>query len=108
MAKKEDKREILKIAVNYIRLLKEHDVKVKKAYLYGSYVRGNFYSDSDIDVAVILDMDKGDMFEEHLRLMKLRRKIDTRIEPHVFSLKDFEKKIPFIKEILRERIEIKV
>jgi len=53
MAKKEDKREILKIAVNYIRLLKEHDVKVKKAYLYGSYVRGNFYSDSDIDVAVI-------------------------------------------------------
>lgn len=108
MAKKEDKRKILKIAINYIKLLKKHDVKIKKAYLYGSYVRGDFHAESDIDVAIVLDIKEGCMFEEHLRLMKLRREIDPRIELHVFSEKDLEEKTPFIKEILRQGIEVKV
>ena len=56
----------------------------RKAYLYGSSVRGNFNQDSDIDLAIVSDDFTGDVIDDGLLLMCLRRNIDSRIEPQPF------------------------
>ncbi len=49
--------------------------------LFGSYAKGNATSDSDIDIAVIVDEIKGDYLNNTSLLYKLRRNVDDRIEP---------------------------
>jgi len=43
-----------------------------------------------------------------LELMRLRRKIDSRIEPHPFKEIDFNYTNPLVNEILKYGLEIKV
>lgn len=49
--------------------------------LYGSYAKGTAREDSDIDIAVICDSIGEDFLEKSHQLFKLRRNIDSRIEP---------------------------
>ena len=67
-----------------------------------------FYpADSDIDIAVILK-DYNNLIDVLLDLMRLRRKIDSRIEPHPFREKDFEITNPIVNEIIKHGQDIKV
>ncbi|MEA3333547.1 MAG: nucleotidyltransferase domain-containing protein [Pseudomonadota bacterium] len=84
----------------YIEKLKSNKVEIWRVYLYGSYANNTFNEDSDIDLAIFWDKDDLDGFEEDVRLMKLRRNIDLRIEPHSFAKSDFDKTNPFIKTII--------
>jgi predicted nucleotidyltransferase len=77
------------VAIRYINFLREMNPNVKKAYLFGSYAKGNIHADSDIDLAIVFK-DFTDSFDTQVQLMKLRRKFDTRIEPHVFRESDFK------------------
>ena len=77
-----------------------------KAFLFGSYARGNYHADSDIDVAVVLK-DFENVLDIQLELMRLRRKIDSRIEPHPFRENEFEGSNPMVAEILKYGKEIK-
>lgn len=54
---------------------------VKMVILYGSYSRGNYHEDSDIDVAVVVENLETDYYKTAVDLFKLRRSIDSRIEP---------------------------
>jgi len=53
-----------------------------------------------------LEKEDLDGFEEDAQLMKLRRKVDIRIEPHSFAKSDFDETNPYIREIIEsgERI----
>ena len=106
MATREDKELIYQKVHEYIRLLEENQIKVWRLYLYGSYAKNLGSSESDIDLAVFLESEDLDGFEEDVQLMKLRRKVDMRIEPHPFAKTDFDPSNPLIKEILKtgERI----
>lgn len=53
----------------------------KMIVLYGSYAKGSAHFDSDIDIAVIFDSIEDDFLEKSHQLYKLRRNIDSRIEP---------------------------
>ena len=53
----------------------------------------------DIDLAVVF-REFEDSFDMQVQLMKLRRKIDTRIEPHPFLESDFDDSNPLVHEIL--------
>ncbi len=75
-----DKKEIDRKLKKYISLVKK-EYSPRKIVLYGSYARGNYTENSDIDVAVIVEEIKGDFLELITRLYKLRRNIDTKIEP---------------------------
>ncbi len=75
-----DKKEIERKLKKYITLVRK-DFSPKKIILYGSYARGNYTELSDIDIAVIVEEIKGDFLELITRLYKLRRNIDTKIEP---------------------------
>lgn len=96
-------REIIEIIKNYKSLL-QNLYTIDKIYLFGSYARDKAREDSDIDLAIFLN--EAISYELELELMKLRRKIDLRIEPHVFSALDLLDKTPFIEEISTNGIEI--
>lgn len=94
-----DKRDALNIATKYANAIKlKYDYV--KIILFGSYAKGNFNEDSDIDIAVILK-DYNSLIDIQLDLMRIRRKIDSRIEPHPFREKDFEASNPLVDEILK-------
>lgn len=58
----------------------------KMIVLYGSYAKGTAHEDSDIDIAVIFDTLGEDFLEKSHQLFKLRRGIDSRIEPVLIEL----------------------
>jgi predicted nucleotidyltransferase len=98
-----DKRKAIEIAKKYSDLLKEHFL-VETVYLFGSYAKNTNHEDSDIDVAIIVDKIEGDFFSTQPLLWKLRRQIDDRIEPILFS-KDSDSS-GFLSEIKRTGIQI--
>ena len=106
MACKQDKQLVYQKTDEYIKKLKENRIKIWRLYLYGSYAKNTYHAESDIDLAVFLEKDELDGFEEDVQLMKLRRDVDMRIEPHPFAKSDFDETNPYIKEIIEtgERI----
>ncbi len=101
-----DKREALNIAQKYAVAVNSK-YKSIKVILFGSYAKGNFNDDSDIDIAVVLK-DYSNLIDMQLELMRLRRKIDSRIEPHPFRESDFELSNPMVNEILKYGQEINI
>jgi predicted nucleotidyltransferase len=83
------------------------DLGIKKAYLFGSFSKGLQKEDSDIDIALVLE-NMPDFFYVQNQLMKLRRNVDLRIEPHPIKLKDFNSSNPFAYEIQQTGIEISI
>lgn len=101
-----DKGDALNIANKYANAVKSKYDFVK-IILFGSYAKGNFHEDSDIDIAVILK-DYKNLIDIQLELMRLRRKIDSRIEPHPFRENDFNMTNPLVSEIIKYGREIHV
>jgi uncharacterized protein len=95
---------IIKTAENYIKQIPK-DLGVKKSYLFGSYAKGIEREESDIDIAIILE-NMTDFFAIQRQLMRLRRNIDLRIEPHPINERDFNNDNPFAYEIQKNGIEI--
>lgn len=75
-----DKEQALNLVRKYKILVAQH-FPIKSVYLYGSFSKGTYNADSDIDVAVIVDKLEIDYFKDTPLLWKLRRKISTLIEP---------------------------
>jgi len=88
----------------YIMLIPK-DLGIKKVYLFGSFAKGGEKEDSDIDIALVLE-NMHDFFATQKQLMKLRREIDLRIEPHPIKEQDFNSMNPFAYEIEKTGIEI--
>ena len=86
-------------------MLISRELKIKKAYLFGSWAKGTEHADSDIDIAIVVEkMD--DFFSVQMQLMRLRRDIDLRIEPHPFLEGDFNIQNPFAWQIQKTGIEL--
>ena len=101
-----DKKDVLKIARKFASvIMKNYDCK--QVFLFGSYAKGTNQEESDIDIAVILREFKNPI-DIQLELMRLRRNIDSRIEPHPFREKDFNMTNPVADEIMKygQRIDI--
>lgn len=97
-------KEIIETAERFAKQIPQI-LKVKKAYLFGSYANGTEREESDIDIAIVLG-NMTDFYETQMQLMRIRRKIDLRIEPHPISEKDFNDLNPFAFEIKKTGIEI--
>ena len=100
-----DKRKAPEIAIKYINFIREKNPKIKRAYLFGSYAKGIYNADSDMDLAIVFD-NLTDTFDMQVELMKLRRKFDTKIEPHVFRESDFNTSNPLANEILKYGVDL--
>jgi predicted nucleotidyltransferase len=100
-----DKRAAFEIAEKYIESISSK-YHVSQAYLFGSYAKDTFDDDSDIDIAVIVK-NVDDIIDAQIDMMKLRRKIDLRIEPHPILESDFDYNDPLSFEILQYGIIIR-
>jgi predicted nucleotidyltransferase len=101
-----DKSDALNIAQEYASAVKAN-YNFIRIILFGSYAKGNYNDDSDIDIAVVFK-DYSNLIDMQLELMRLRRKIDSRIEPHPFRESEFEISNPIVSEIIKYGQEIKV
>jgi len=57
------------IIKKYRQELAKLDIEVKQVILYGSYARGDFRRDSDIDLVVVSDNFKGKNLRERLEIL---------------------------------------
>jgi len=96
-----DKKQVIDLVKKYTEIIKEK-FDLNKVVLYGSYSRGDQKEWSDIDVAIFLNEIKGDIMANEFILYKLRRNIDSRIEPIILDEKNDES--GFAGEVLRNGI----
>ena len=106
------KDKVLRIIRAYLKEVEKAGIRIERAYLYGSYARGEETDDSDIDIAIVSSDFSEDRFTEALRLKALRLKalrwnIDMRIEPMPILPEDFNEGNPLVSEILSHGILIK-
>jgi predicted nucleotidyltransferase len=99
---------IMSIVKRYIEELRKHDIPVREALLFGSYVKGTIKEESDIDVALISDVFTGDRFEDRRKIVPLRRTIDNRIEPTPFSPMIFARGGILVHEIKRTGVKVPI
>lgn len=92
---------VVKIAEQYARDVTKI-LNPKAIVIFGSYAKGTANSDSDIDIAVILDNLTGGYLEISKQLFNLRRNISANIEPILLILSS--DKSGFIVEVLRTGI----
>ncbi|MCK9401625.1 MAG: nucleotidyltransferase domain-containing protein [Bacteroidales bacterium] len=101
-----DKTDALNIAQKYANAVNAN-YEFIRIFLFGSYAKGNYNDDSDIDIAVVFK-DYSNLIDMQLELMRLRRKIDSRIEPHPFREYEFELSNPIVNEIIKYGKEINI
>ena len=100
-----DKSDVIKVVEKFAEAVK-NKYDYKNLILFGSFAKGTGTENSDIDIAVVFS-DYSDSINMQLELMRLRRNIDSRIEPHPFKEIDFNYTNPIVNEILKYWFEIK-
>ena len=99
-----DKRKAISIAKKFVNIL-PGEYKVRKAFLFGSFAKGNAHKDSDVDVALILS-GSFNTFDMRIKLMRIRRDVDLTIEPHPIAENEFNNSNPLVCEILKYGIPL--
>jgi len=97
---------VVKKVQSFLEKLRLTGFHISKAYIFGSYAKGQVDKWSDIDVAVISPQIGNDRFEERIRLTELAMSIDDRTEPLPFNLDSFSDDDPFVRQIKAEGVVI--
>ena len=100
-----DRNDAIELSKSYIRKAKQNKIKIIDAWLFGSYAKGNYNDDSDIDLALVLH-DNSLSFDTDVKLMTLRKGDETMIETHTYSKHDFLTNLPIIKQIKQFGIKL--
>ncbi|GAA4466177.1 hypothetical protein GCM10023093_19820 [Nemorincola caseinilytica] len=100
--------EIIRLVQAYIRLLNEAGLKIQKAFLYGSFARGQANKGSDIDVMLVSDTFNDNNVNEKAKTWLLARKVDIRIEPFAIGAQQFfsNNDSPLLDSVKKEGVEI--
>ena len=93
-----DKNDAIKLSRNYVERVKQNRIDVLDAWLFGSYAKGNYNDDSDIDLALVLP-ENILSFDTDVMLMALRKGEETMIETHTYSPHDFSANFPIVEQI---------
>jgi len=101
-------RAIIEVAERFLNLLKSAGINIERIVLFGSYVCGNAREWSDIDLAVVSPDFSGIPFYDSKMLNPFVLKVDTRIEVHPYRPEDFTKDDYFVREIIKNGLEIKI
>lgn len=98
---------IINIVDDYLKDL-SLEIQIEKAFLFGSYAKGNYGVDSDIDLAIFSDSFKDmDRIESIKYLLKKARKYkDIDLQPISFTKKDYEERLGIVEAVLKTGIEV--
>ena len=101
--------EIENVIQSYLRDLSS-EIKIEKAFLFGSYAKGDYDIDSDIDLAIFTDsFEEMDRIEGIKFLLKMARKyrgID--LQPIAFTSQDYKKPLGIVEDILKTGVELRI
>lgn len=100
------KENIILIAKKYLELVKARNfpMRIDKAYLFGSFAKGNPHKDSDIDIALVVADWEGGYEDTIVPIWELCENVDLRIEPHIVDPN--EDYAGFLSEIQNTGIEL--
>jgi uncharacterized protein len=98
--------EIRKMLKKYFALLKQNNIKLNKAYLFGSYASGNYSTISDIDIALVSDAFEGVRINDREKIRKITLSVSSDLEVMPFNTKDFTNENPFAREIMETGISL--
>jgi len=100
--------EVIELLKQYCLLLNISGITVEKAFLYGSYARGDAKPESDIDIMLVSQMFDDDDADTNIKAWSYTRKIDTRIEPYTIGLQQYlyDDLSPLLQIVKQEGIEI--
>jgi predicted nucleotidyltransferase len=90
----------------YLQALRQNNIPIKEAILFGSYAAGKNLEWSDIDIALVSDIFQGNRIKDKDKIRKITLAISSEIEVIPFSPEDFNSQNPFVKEILRTGIRL--
>lgn len=89
--------------------------RIHDAYLYGSYARGDFDSESDIDILLTVDADSTEISRRRYDLaeitssLSLKHDITVSVTAKPLSqFRQYSEVLPFCKNVLREGINYAV
>jgi tRNA nucleotidyltransferase (CCA-adding enzyme) len=94
-----DKDNAIKAAQEYANVVRKR-WDCDQIILFGSYAKGTFHKDSDIDIAVVMK-DYDNFCATQVELMMLCIGIDSRIEPHPFKTDEFGLSDPLVYEVVK-------
>lgn len=84
------------------------EIKIDKAILFGSYAKGDYSVDSDIDLAIFSDSFKDMDYIESIKylLKKARKYRGVDLQPIAFTNQDYEDGLGIVEDVLRTGIEV--
>ncbi len=91
----------------YLEALKDNNIPVNQAILFGSYAKGNNGDWSDIDLALVSEVIEGVRIKDRGKIRLITLNVSSDIEVLPYSPKDFNTDDPFVKEIMETGIKIK-
>ncbi len=86
---------------------------VRQIILYGSYARGDYHEESDIDIMLLVDLQQEECWEYRKRLMgevfDINLEYDTMIVPTTVNAAHFKEWLPvypFYQNVVKEGVEL--
>lgn len=100
---------IKNVVENYLKDLSS-EIHIDKAVLFGSYAKGNYDTDSDVDLAIFSDFFKDmDRIESIKFLLKRARKFrGVDLQPVSFTKHDYEERLGIVEEIIKTGVELSI
>ena len=96
-----------KIVKSFVLKMKRDGFPFERVYLFGSCAKGLDKKWSDIDVCVVSDKFAGKRWDSYeKRLWRLRREIDSRIEPIGMTNEEFNGLSPLSEEVKKTGIRV--
>ena len=100
--------EIVETVNKYIKIIKR-DVNIEKVILYGSYAKGNYDENSDIDLALILSgYIENDFINMGTFLLDKTFVLKVDLQPLPFSVDEYNDPKGIMEEIINTGIELNI
>ncbi|MBK7893834.1 MAG: nucleotidyltransferase domain-containing protein [Anaerolineaceae bacterium] len=91
---------------NYLQALRQYNVPIKEAILFGSYAKGTHREWSDIDIALVSDIFEGNRIDDKDKIRRITLSVSSEIEVVPFPPDEFNSQDPFVKEILATGVRL--
>ena len=99
----------IKVTIDqYLKALKDGNIAIEQAILFGSYAKGNYTKYSDIDIALVSKIFEGSRITDRNKIRGITLSISSNLEILPYHPKDFNTNDPFVKEILATGIKIPI
>lgn len=97
---------IQQILNDYVEKISKQ-IPIKKVIVFGSYAKDSFRSDSDIDIAVFSDyFNTMSRVDGIMYLLMEASDYDIDIEPHAFTVYDYNNPLGIVEEIIKTGVEL--